>query len=385
VGPLSGDAEIQLVTMPKWGLAMIEGTIVEWRVREGETVQRGRELVEIETQKTNGVMEAVQDGLLRRIVAEPGSEVPVGATIAILAPAEVPDERIDEVVAEARARIASGDVGEIAGPQLQMVEVDGRTFAAVTVGEDDEVVLLVHGYGGDKGNWMFVQEPLAEERRVLALDLPGHGGSDKEVQGVDLDGLAALIWQFLDAAEVPGGVHLVGHSLGGAIVAAAAAAAPGRVRSVTLVAPLGFGSPPDAEYLRGFATATSRRELKPLLGRLYADESLVTRQMTEDLLRYKRVDGVTAALGTLCDVLLDGDRQAIDVRPLLSGVTAPVMIVWGTADRILPPVEAATVGDAELRLVEGAGHMVHVERPQTVIAAVRDAAGLTPRAGKGSP
>ena len=363
---------IQRVTMPKWGLAMTEGTIVAWRVGEGERVARGRELVEIETQKTNGVVEAVQDGLLRRIVAEAGSEVPVGGTIAVLAPAEVPDEDVDRVVEEARAQLASGEVGEVGGPQLRIVDVGGRTIAAVAAGEGSETALLLHGYGGDKNQWMFVQEPLAGDRRVLAIDLPGHGASDKDVEGLDLDGLAALVWEVVDASDVAGGVHLVGHSLGGAIATAAAARAPERVRSLTLVAPAGFGSAPDAEYLRGFAAATSRRELRPLLGRLFADESMVTRQMTEDLLRYKRIDGVTEVLRMLCDTLLDGDAQAIDARPLLARVTAPKVVVWGAEDRILPPAE---VPGADVRIVEGAGHMVQLERPQEVIAAARAAAG----------
>ena len=84
--------------------------------------------------------------------------------------------------------------------------------------------------------------------------------------------------------------------------------------SLTLLAPAGYGPDADAEYLRGFAAAASRRELKPLLGRLFADESLVTRQLVDDLLRYKRLDGVDKALSALLGTLLDGDRQAIDTR-----------------------------------------------------------------------
>jgi len=123
------------------------------------------------------------------------------------------------------------------------------------------------------------------------------------------------------------------------VVAAAAARAPDRVASLTLLAPAGFGPDADAEYLRGFAGASSRRELKPLLGRLFADESQVTRQLVDDLLKYKRLDGVTEALRTLLGTLLDGDRQAIDTPRCWPRYPRRSSSCGGAADRILPVPE----------------------------------------------
>ena len=122
----------------------------------------------------------------------------------------------------------------------------------------------------------------------------------------------------------------------------------------------------DTEYLRGFAAATSRRELKPLLGRLFADPSQVTRQLVDDLLRYKRLDGVDKALSALLGTLLDGDRQAIDTPALLEDVDVPVTVVWGRADRILPPPEG--VGERV-----DAGHMPHMEAANDVVRVLRTA------------
>ena len=137
--------------------------------------------------------------------------------------------------------------------------------------------------------------------------------------------------------------------------------------SLTLLAPAGYGEQADAEYLRGFAAATSRRELKPLLGRLFADESLVTRQLVDDLLRYKRLDGVDKALATVLSTLLtDADTQAIDTPALLAGVDVPVTVVWGESDRILPPPDG--VGERV-----AAGHMLHMEAANDSCAACADA------------
>jgi pyruvate dehydrogenase E2 component (dihydrolipoamide acetyltransferase) len=363
------DARIETISMPKWGLSMTSGRITEWLVSEGDDIQVGTELAEIDTDKIEGVLESPAAGILRRIIAGTGSSAPVGATIAVVAPADVPDADVDEVVAEAEEQLARGEIEEPPGPVVTTVEVEGRRLCYATMGDGEEVAVLVHGYGGDKNSWLFVQEPLARTRTVHAIDLPGHGASDKDVGDGSLDILARTVTGFLDATGIER-AHLVGHSLGGAVVAAVAAAAPERVSALTLVAPAGFGRV-DAGYLRGFAAAGSRRELRPLLGRLFADEGQVTRQLVDDLLKYKRLDGVAAALETLVGTLLDGDEQAIDGASLLARVKVPVTVVWGRADRILAPVDATALGQAELRLIEGAGHMAHMEKPQEVVAAVQ--------------
>ncbi|MBO0894557.1 MAG: acetoin dehydrogenase dihydrolipoyllysine-residue acetyltransferase subunit [Acidimicrobiales bacterium] len=367
---------IKAVTMPKWGLSMTRGKIVEWLVAEGDAVSDGAGLVDVETDKTTGTVEASVEGVLRRIVAGPGREVPVGGTIALVAPAEVPDADLDAAAADAADRLASGEVEAPVGPAVASVEVEGRSIAYASLGDGPDVTVLVHGYGGDKNSWLFVEEPLAQHGTVHALDLPGHGSSDKDVGDASLELLARSVLGFLDALGIDR-AHLVGHSLGGAVVLAAAADAPGRVRSLTLVAPAGFGPDIDAAYFHEFATAKARRPLQALLGRLFFDQKLVTRQLVEDVLRYKRLDGVDAALTALMGTLLDGDRQAIDAGPLLerASVEVPVVIVWGKEDRLLPPPASADLeGRARVHLLDGVGHMAHLERPDAVLRAAEEAA-----------
>ena len=363
---------IHRVTMPKWGLSMKTGKIIDWLVAEGDTVTRGMDLADIETDKIAGTLESTAEGVLRRIVADVGTDAPVGGTIAVVAPADVPEEEIESVVAQAREQLASGVAEEVGGPKVGTVEVDGRTISYAALGEGEEVVVLVHGYGGDANSWLFVQEPLATGRSVYALDLPGHGSSSKDVGDGSVDTLAGAVLGTLSALGIEH-AHLVGHSLGAAVVAVAAATAPQRVRSLTLVAPVGLGPDIDAEYIRGFAAAVSRRELKPLVGRLFADESLVTRHLIDDLLRYKRIDGVDTALHRLVDTLLDGDRQRIDTSPRLAGIDMPTVVVWGREDHIIPPSNIKAVGN--VHLVDHAGHMVHMERPAEVRRAVEEAIG----------
>jgi len=270
---------------------------------------------------------------------------------------------------------------------LETADVGGRKISYAGAGQDGDLVLLVHGYGGDRNSWLFLQEPMAARYRVYALDLPGHGTSAKDVgagpedpgsggtvgSGGTLGVLADAVTGVLDALGAER-AHLVGHSMGGAVALAVAARDPGRIASLTLIAPSGFGPEINAGYLRGFADAQTRRELKPVIGQLFADESLVTRQLVDDLLAYKRLDGVDEALHALADTLLDGDAQRGDSAAWLAAIgdAVPVTVVWGRADQIIPAAQAESVTGAARHLVDGAGHMPHMERPAEVQAAIEE-------------
>lgn len=363
------DERIHRVVMPKWGLSMSRGTITQWLVSVGDHVEEGTDLAEVETDKIAGTLESTQDGLLRAIVADAGDDVPVSATIALLAPPEVEATEITAAAEQAKQERASTDTPEETGPTVSTVEVNGHTLSHATLGTGQQTVLLVHGYGGDKNSWLFVHEPLAEHATVHALDLPGHGESSKDVGDGSLPALADTVLGFLDTHAIST-AHLVGHSLGGAVVAAAAAAAADRVNSLTLIAPAGYGPRIDADFMRGFAAATTRRELKPHVAKLFADPDLVTRRLLEDLMKYKRLDGVPQALHTLQTTLLDGDQQALDTPTTLAATGVPTTVLWGADDQILPAPEHADDTRADWDVVTGAGHMLHMERPHTVRDAV---------------
>ena len=367
------DQRIVPVTMPKWGLSMQLGKITSWIAAEGDEIAVGDELADIETEKIAGTLEAAEAGTLRRIVARVGEDVPVGGAIALIAPVEVNDADLDDAARQARAVIDAGVTSDVSAPEVQTAEAGGRKISYAGTGADGDVVLLIHGYGGDRNSWLFLQEPLAARYRVYALDLPGHGTSAKDVGDGSIGVLADAVVAVLDAVGA-GQAHLVGHSLGGAVALAVTARDPGRIASLTLIAPAGFGSEINAGYLRGFADAQTRRELKPVLGQLFADEDLVTRQVVDDVLAYKRLDGVDEALHTLLGALLVGDAQRANSAASVAaiGESVPMTVVWGSADRIIPATQAESVDRAVRRLIDGAGHMPHMERPAEVQAAIEE-------------
>lgn len=91
--------QICAVTMPKWGIEMTEGTINHWATREGEQVQKGATLLEVETEKIVNAVEAPASGILRRIIANAGEVRPVGSLIAVLADATVSEAELASFIA----------------------------------------------------------------------------------------------------------------------------------------------------------------------------------------------------------------------------------------------------------------------------------------------
>jgi pyruvate dehydrogenase E2 component (dihydrolipoamide acetyltransferase) len=335
---------IDKLGMPKWGLSMTEGRLLEWLVEEGAEIAVGDEVAEVETEKINGVVEAPVAGVLRRRVAATGDVIPVGGLLGVVADASVADEEVDAFVADFEASFVPGEAEEDAGAQPEVA--DGIRF--LRQGEGDPLVLL-HGFGGDLNNWLFNAPALAAERAVYALDLPGHGGSVKEARDL-VDALRA----FLDGQGLDR-VDLAGHSLGGLVAARFALAEPERVRSLTLIAPAGLGEEIDRSYIDGFVAATSRKQLKPVLQRLFADPDLVTRSMVDDVLKYKRLDGVQAALETLRDRHFPDGRQATVLD--LDAFDGPLLVIWGAEDSIIPAAQAP----ADATVLEHVGHSPHME------------------------
>lgn len=367
-------AGIRPIVMPKWGLAMREGLLAAWHVAEGEWIEKGQEIADIETAKIANVFESPVAGLLRRRVAREGETLPVGALLAVVADESVPTAAIDAFIADFRARFAEAlaKAGE-AGPEPRTVEAGSWRIRALEAGpEDAPVLLFLHGYGGDLTGWSLIQPALSADFRTIALDLPGHGGSSKAVATGSLEELTAAVRAAMDALAVER-AHLVGHSLGGAIAIALARRDPGRITALTLIAPAGLGPEIAIDYIDGFQRETRAKKLGAVLEMLTHDPSLIGRAMVEEVLKYKRLDGVAEALAKIAAAHFGGGRQQYDLRPAFAHMDVPVRVIWGRADRILPAAHARDLPPSvQVTLLDACGHLPQVERAEDVIRCLRE-------------
>ena len=372
--------ELQAITMPKWGLAMDEGMVVDWHVEEGARLGIGDEVVDIETTKITNALESPAGGVLcRRLVAE-GETVPVGALLGVIAAGAAEAAEIDAFVARFEAVFAVAAAATEPASEPEIVEAAGwrlnyRRAGKSAGGSETAPIVLVHGFGGDLNTWLFNQPDLAETHAVYALDLPGHGRSGKDVGAGDLAALSGALGAFLDALGI-GRAHLVGHSLGGAVALELALGRPEAVASLTLIASAGLGPEINGAYIDGFIAAGRRKEMKAVLQMLFADPQAVGRDMVEEVLRYKRLDGVEAALRGIAGAVFPGGRQGTVLAERLAELAQPVQVIRGREDRILPPAQAEGLpAKVAVTMIENAGHMPQMEAAAEVNRLIRKIAG----------
>jgi pyruvate dehydrogenase E2 component (dihydrolipoyllysine-residue acetyltransferase) len=93
-------SDIYPIAVPKWGIEMVEGTVNIWNKQEGDSVARGDEVFEMESDKITNVWDSPVDGVLRRIIAREGDAHPVGALLGVITTGEVEDAAIDAFIAD---------------------------------------------------------------------------------------------------------------------------------------------------------------------------------------------------------------------------------------------------------------------------------------------
>jgi pyruvate dehydrogenase E2 component (dihydrolipoamide acetyltransferase) len=344
---------------------MEEGTIVAWQVAEGSLTTVGLELLEIETSKIANSVEARQDGVLRRQLVKAGQTVPCGELLGIIATDDVPESAIDEFIAKfprpqpAASRAAQSGSSD----STRFLELPtGTTLRYTTRGDVGSAVVFLHGFGGDSDTWLFNQGRIAERHRTFAFDLPGHGGSSKQLEHGSVEELARSIRDSLDRLELRR-IHLVAHSMGAAIALALCNGQPERIASASLIAPFAFSSRVNERYVSDFTSAQRSRDIQRCLTLLFADPKAVRRDMVEAVVRYKRLDGVGDALAKIAASVLREPAPA-ELSSVSKTLTNRVLVIRGAHDNILSAGQIPP--GVRFQMLEYSGHMPHMEEPGPV-------------------
>lgn len=293
-----------------------------------------------------------------------------------------------------RPPVAAGAWLAAAGLEARHETVDGRRLRYVRAGRGPAVV-LVHGLASSLYTWKDVIAPLALDHDVVALDLPGFGGSDQPAD-LTFEDLPRAVLGLMDRLGIERAA-LVGNSLGGGAAALVAARRPGRVTALVLVDAAGFNlEPGERPGMVRFGPSSAGSALFHLPGKrvmvelglrqVFHDPSRVTDERVSEYLAAALRPGTLPSIRSL-DASL-GARTDV-VREALPRIQAPTLVLWGSDDRWIPVAHAdrfaAAIPGARKLVIEGCGHVPQEERPEELLRLVREFLATAAPGPGGSP
>lgn len=241
---------------------------------------------------------------------------------------------------------------------------------AFEAGSGSETVVFIHGFGAAHGVWDTIFPALAGQARMIAYDLPGHGRSLETAGAGSAKFAARAILADLSQRGAEK-VHVVGHSMGGAVAVLMALAEPRRIASLALLAPGGFGPEINAPLLRRYATAVDAFELRACLTAMSGESATVTDDALKPYLAMRGRPGQSEKLVEIAAAITRDGRQGMIPREMLATLAMPVTVLWGTNDPVVPFKQTADLPTSfTLRRVSNAGHMLIGEAPEPVRDAI---------------
>jgi pimeloyl-ACP methyl ester carboxylesterase len=266
--------------------------------------------------------------------------------------------------------------------RFRTVATSGARLSILEAGTGPPALAL-HGLGGTKGSFLPTVAALAAHFRVIAVDLPGFGDSDKPIGAAyDARFFARAAIDLLDALALDR-VHLIGNSLGGRVALEIALRDPGRVGRLALLAPsLAWRRQrPWLPLLRltrpelGLVQLAPRPAVEAIVHRLIpgADEGWTAAGVDEFLRAYLTPAGRAAFYAAARHIYLEEPHGEQGFWPRLRTLQADALFVWGRRDRLVPIAFARHVEDALPRarhLELDCGHVPQIERPKQTHAAL---------------
>jgi pimeloyl-ACP methyl ester carboxylesterase len=264
----------------------------------------------------------------------------------------------------------TGDMIEVGGTRLHVRDTGPR---------DAPAVILLHGFGASLHTWEPWAEGLDDDLRVIRLDLPGSGLSPPDPADDYTDAhVTALLLAMMDQLGVER-ASMVGNSIGGRLAWTMAAEHPDRIDRLVLISPDGFASPgfeygkaPDVPFIMGLMRYTlPRGMLKSNIAVGYADAAALTEPTVT---RYRDLMLAPGAR----QAMLDRMEQTVlrDPVPLLQRIQAPVLLVWGEQDAMIPVANAEdylrNLTDVRQVTFPDLGHLPQEEAPARSLPPVRD-------------
>jgi len=273
--------------------------------------------------------------------------------------------------------------------RIHDVRVRGARISCLTAGHGPKHAILIHGLGGAKSSFYETVAALSPDHTVHAIDLPGFGSSSKPLASYDPAFFARHVLRLMDAMTIDR-ADLVGNSMGGRVSIEVGLLAPGRVRTLSLLAP-------SMAFRRGRELVPLARVLRPELGALPA--VFRPRQVRDGFWRMiARPDRVDPALGDIAadeflrthrsptariafyaaarQIYLEEPHGPHGFWTRLSQLRAPTLFVWGSDDPLVPARfsrhVASALPDATQVILPECGHVPQVELPEETHGLLRE-------------
>jgi pimeloyl-ACP methyl ester carboxylesterase len=274
--------------------------------------------------------------------------------------------------------------------RTEMLSVMGLRTRVLEDGDagGGDPVVMIHGVGAWAENWREVMGPIASTgRRAIAFDLPGFGESESPGDVAHFGPRDAFYPRFvgalLDELGVPS-AHLIGSSMGGAVVYTAAVTQPARIRSLTLVAGGGVGTevafflractlPGMALVARVFGRPEQARNV---LRTCFYDPRRIPEALYEEAERYGYPSFGEFVSALRSGVTIGGVKPSVRDYWVAQAprYQAPVLVIWGRQDAVLPMAAAADAREvlpqAQIQLIDDCGHLPMIERPAEFLGAL---------------
>ncbi|MDQ4048238.1 MAG: alpha/beta fold hydrolase [Actinomycetota bacterium] len=260
---------------------------------------------------------------------------------------------------------------------LHRIDIDGTSVNYVDIGEQGEhrPIVFVHGLSGQWQNWLENIPRFAQERRVVAMDLPGHGMSEMPNDEISIELYGNFVADLCRRLDLVPAV-LVGNSMGGFVAAEVAIRAPEVVERLMLLSAAGVSQMELARRPVLFAgkaagfLATANVAQKRWIARRRVLRHWIMSLIVRHPSRIK-ADAMFEALMKGADKpgFDDALRACLvyDFRERLPQIGAPTIVIWGEKDMIIPVKDAdafvSTIEGARKVIIEDTGHVPMFERP----------------------
>ncbi|MDE3735900.1 MULTISPECIES: alpha/beta fold hydrolase [Pseudomonas] len=232
-----------------------------------------------------------------------------------------------------------------------------------------ETIVMIHGFGANKDNWLRFARHFTERYHVIALDLPGFGDSDRPAGSYDIGTQAERLESFIKTLEL-GKVHLVGNSMGGHIAGIFAARYPLQVHSLALFDNGGITAPNKSELFRLIESGQpnplvvrSPEDFQRMLDFVFVEAPPLPTSVKAYL-----AEQSMANEAHYDEVFRQLRERYIPLEPELPRIKAPTLLLWGDRDRVLDvssiEVMKPLLKKPSVVIMENCGHAPMIERPE---------------------